>query len=312
MSDRIPYAVGNTNKRDHIQWPTITLAQLATLRADNGNVGYLRHGGCSLASIMALAWRIKRFTFSGDGSLNVTNVTVGGSGAFTVTTVVDYAFSVPANQTLPLYGYSEEGVIEATRENHIVSAANQSQSIGSLAGFIGLRNAGFSRVTGGIFSPPPPRIFADVAVEGVQTYVPPSAHEPPVVNFSGTSSILFQLVIGIFGDSLDEEYVAYDPDSQLFYPYVLCSGLLFVHAGIQFAIDSSGSNGTLTINPIVAPSFTLPLKIFGGYSDFGFNTVNSAAINLTLTADQFWPYANSQGEPVYDSANGAQLNDPLG
>lgn len=309
MSDTIPYAVGTIKGRDHLQWPTCTLAQLAALRAGNGNTGYIRYGGCNLASIMALAWRIKRFTFSGDAALRTTNVTVGGSGAFTQTTVVDYSFSIPPNQYVQLYGYNDLGtVILATRERDLISISNRSESLGATGGFTGLRNAGFGLATGGIFSPPPPRVFADVTYHLVQTSVPPSI--PPITTIDATVPILFQLGVGIFGNSTDAEYVAYD--SGLFYPRVDCGGLLFIHAFILFTVDSAGSNGTLTINPVVAPSFTLPLKIAGAFSNSGVNTLNSAAINLTMTADEFWPYKNSAGAPVYSSVSGAQLTDPLG
>lgn len=300
MSDLINYAVGNTAGRDHLQWPTITLAQLTTL-------GYSRTTGISLLQALACAWRVKRWNVGGTASIGLHTVINRTSPTRVEDYTVASSFSF-SDQPMPML--KDDGNL-ATREQHIVEVSNQSE----VYGFVGLRNGGFQLHTGGVFSPPPPRLFVNETSTYTFDKSPPEFYDPPQSGTeTGTFSQLLQLDFLMFGNTTNREYVGFD--SNLFYPFIQASGLLFPHhaAQISFQIQSAGSNGTLTVDPVVATSFTLPVKIDGFYVGSGTgisNTVTSAGIALTMTADQFWPFANSVGDPVWDGATGAQINDPF-
>lgn len=73
--------------------------------------------------------------------------------------------------------------------------------------------------------------------------------------------------------------------------------------------------GTLLVSPGIAPAFTIPLQLTFRPTGEAVGSALSAGVGsaaFTMTATEFWPYANSVGAPVYDSGSGAQLNDPFG
>ncbi len=79
-------------------------------------------------------------------------------------------------------------------------------------------------------------------------------------------------------------------------------------------IDSAfgSSNAFITIDPVIAPAFSVPVHI-GGVAPVGESaTQTSLDCDITITATKFFEYADSQGNPVYDINTGAQLNDPFG
>lgn len=198
---------------------------------------------------------------------------------------------------MPLYnGYNGE---LATREIDIISVGGVSQNYG----LRGLRNSGFYKVTGGLLSPD------SIHVNEAATY-DNNATVPE--HLSGTFSQVLQLNYQMFGDTLDAEYISYNPDSKLFYPFVAMSGTLFGHfATTQFAIESVGSNGTLTINPVIVPSITFPLRVRVTIINAAHGaipaTTLSGSLNLTMTAAEFWPCKNFEGHAVYSTTTGARL-----
>lgn len=47
------------------------------------------------------------------------------------------------------------------------------------------------------------------------------------------------------------------------------------------------------------------------FSDSGIDT-GSVVVDLIVAPSEYWPYANSNGDPVYNTSTGATLTDPLG
>ena len=66
----------------------------------------------------------------------------------------------------------------------------------------------------------------------------------------------------------------------------------------------SSNNASWTANPAgVATLFGESVPLYGADPSYIFN--------VTITPASYWPYANSNGDPVYDATTGAQLVDPL-
>lgn len=278
MSDRVAYFVGNTSGRDHLPWPTISAAQLSDL-------GYLRTTGVTLATIMAMAWRVKKWNVAAS-SANVSGTVTSNPGALTET--VSSTFAIP---TFNVEVFS--GASPATRERQLVSTFRISENIG----FRNLQSAGFKG-------------SVSQNVTETTTYDNNSAipdHETVTVQ-SGLS------VNGLlFGNQDDFEYVMFD--GSLFYPRIELAGRLNgFFSTVIFGVVADGTNGSLTVN-IGLGTVTFPLKIqmtqIRGAHGALSSTTTGGSIALTMTAVEFWPYANSEGLPVYDSGTGAQINDPF-
>jgi hypothetical protein len=130
----------------------------------------------------------------------------------------------------------------------------------------------------------------------------------------------------VFRGSRGFDVVIYDPATKLFSPYI-SAGFTASHF---FGVPSDEGdmvaafcrncpvtktpNGTLTIDPVVAGSFDISLFTSGsyGHSDiFSESDSSTGSASFNLVAVEFFPYQNSLGQPVYDTATGAQIHDPF-
>jgi hypothetical protein len=125
------------------------------------------------------------------------------------------------------------------------------------------------------------------------------------------------------GTSVGVPYLAASFDSGLIYPQVYAAGNWLFEAVVPpgnfedvylqflqwYTIEAEaianaggggvGSGGTLTIDGVDFPLFAP--------TDFYFDS----SVSIIATPTEFWPYKTSTGLPVYDTATGAQINDPL-
>jgi hypothetical protein len=118
--------------------------------------------------------------------------------------------------------------------------------------------------------------------------------------------------IAIYQDQRGDGW-GYDPATHLFYP------------SLSFGAQISGSDSAMGILALK----TDPLPPFPPYywtAEGTLTLVNPSGPNIVLdlmstnagipanyvlTPIEFWPYANSLGQPVYDTITGAQINDPF-
>lgn len=64
---------------------------------------------------------------------------------------------------------------------------------------------------------------------------------------------------------------------------------------------------TITLTPTIIPPITLVTEVAQGGWPPG-----SVSGSIDILAEEFWPYANSNGDPVYDTTDGHQLTNPFG
>lgn len=303
MSNQIAYLVGNTHRRDHLQWPTLTPAELASL-------GYTRSDvGLSLAQIMALAWRVKTFSLSGLCAVTGQGI-VNFDSQRNVTASSSFSFG---GLTMPVYKSPTD---VATAEVDLIGTVAQSQDYGAGLHYIGLRNYGFFKTTPGIFAPPSTQFFVIDHWANSYFCTPPSACDPPSGSDSGNTSTVLQLLFNIFGNETDKEYVSFTSGTNLFRPFVTAAGMLFSTGGlvVSFFIpnNSANGNGSLTIDlGAAAPPIIYPMQITCFLPEAPTTNISGTAVSMTLTATEFWPYKNSAGDPIYNSLTGAQLVDPF-
>lgn len=90
--------------------------------------------------------------------------------------------------------------------------------------------------------------------------------------------------------------------------------------GIGSVTQTADTDGTATFDPIICDTFQLPVHVSMAYSQQFFQTpyfnqdrgtLSGQYADITVEAVEFYPYANSEGLPIYDSATGDQLRDPL-
>lgn len=123
----------------------------------------------------------------------------------------------------------------------------------------------------------------------------------------GDDGHLFPLLFGIFNNA--DEDVAFEFDVG---PAVGWSGgqlwpafYLNIDATIGTA---SGFNGAL--ESTVELTMALPGSPFA--ATFMLRGADNYSGTVILSPLEYWPYANSNGDPVYNTTTGAQLTDPLG
>lgn len=111
------------------------------------------------------------------------------------------------------------------------------------------------------------------------------------------------------GDVFGGYSVDFTYDQPLFY-----ESSLFCRFGIEVDSDGQFSCGSLlasrprTVGQLTLSGFTptAPILAANLSGALGVNTCD-----VTISPVEYWPYATKAGLPVYDTATGAQLNDPL-
>lgn len=285
MSDKVAFAVGNTFQRDHVCWPTQLHSQV---EANNpGEIDTLWQKKVNLSTIMALVWRVKTWKFGGEFSYSASGA--GGAQIHTIDATIDEEeIDVPLRKSI-------DPLITATRERDI---------LGNAEGFNGytLANAGHY-----YFSAEAP-----VAYTGTATNSPDWSSED-----SGANPVSIRVQLFAPG-----AVIIYDPSDQTFQPWLKIEGS-FTRGPFQITFRAQRSTdpfpttatgiiiGELLVRPLIVPDFTIPMAIRGFQSGVGGPFLHSGSITLTLEATEFWPFANSLGAPVWDSATGGQINSPF-
>lgn len=287
----VPYPVGNTLQRDHIQWPTITRAQITNpaVVAIYGELSEAQRDelwpvDLTLAQIMALCWRVRRWNFSGSASVNmIYEASVGGpkhiAGTATVddTEIVTFAVAV-----------------EATRERDLVGQVifNNTSPYKSL-------------VNGGVGVKPGEELTSDW-----------STTSDINGDWTGSVPIGFGMVAGFY---------LFDADSKLFSAPFQRFGTLIPADGpgnqlilsvtpfrnpltVSSAEGPASLNapGLLTIQPGILPAFTVPLQLAWRlqFEEPGSSLSGSGSGDFTLEATEFWRYSNTLGQDIYNADTG--------
>jgi hypothetical protein len=269
MSDRVAYLVGNTPGRDHIFGSTMTEAQAISLGADINSFP----AGMTLEQMMAVAWRVRRWSFQGSMAASFADDLGTMTGSLAFSAMVDR--------------YDGASAI-ATRERDMISSWHTGIFPGTTEPFEFLNSWGakISEVISAVSQ----EVFTGFT--GISTTTPFE---------SGTG------VFNLFGTEPNMSFPTTIFDNDLFYPFLDC-GFETVGLGFFFGAFASriGGGGTLTIDPLIAPAISVPLLRGGA------NGIVSGIASFTATAAGFWPYKNKAGDPVYDETTGEILNDPFG
>lgn len=233
---------------------------------------------------MALAWKVKKWSVSGsvdvESSRQIIGVIDDDNGHFDYTTDLTYnsAFDLPAFD-LPMM---KDLVNPCMDEKDIVSVFAVSEGFG----FPGLRNNGFD---GGTSS-----LVDETASYSFTTVIVPTYPGTPPIPLSGGDSGVFSnpliLTFRLFGNSTNAEYVMFNANQ--FYPYIISGSFLSAeyYTALRFSEDSTGTDGAvLTIDPVVAPVFTVPLKVTAN-SGASAHVIEEANVAVQMTAVEFWEY----------------------
>lgn len=294
MSDRLRYPVGNTNGRDHIYYPILTPAEAL---ANSLSPRFL---SVNLATMMALAWRVKTWriaAFDVAATLHGDFPEAGGGGGST-DEIITTAFTVPQFD-IPNGAVLERGLINT----FFLTFGSGTRG--------GLRNAGWSGNSGSTVSETTTITFNSTPPED---FDPPSGSASGTFDSVGAAGSTVQIGTGGFNG------VFFDPVTKLFYPEINFGSSIILHYGGALSFSGSvdqvsSSGGFLTVDPVVVPTFQLPLQIAGHINPFrgmfAPTDITSAGISPVMTAQEFWPYANSVGDPIYDTADGSVINDPF-
>jgi hypothetical protein len=276
MSDRVLYPVGNTKIRNYIYQPTMLRADLdAFLTAISYPVtaSVLCPTGLTLDQIMALSWRISKWTLSG-------NIAIAYPGFYTISGPVTGVCLDPiANRDRDIVRVFRDGTSTLTTPPTRLGPPS-------------LGNGGNLVIVSG----------------GTMTWIsiPPTFTDTDTLEGSMTLLLINDGIIGL-------QPVIYDPDTELFYPPIDVNfGAFPFSLDHKLNIRTAGwlpaprTASTLTIDPVIAPSFTIPIefKITPAAPSITTNT-------MTLTATEFLAYSTKSGAPVYDTVTGTQINDPF-
>lgn len=307
MSDLIRYPVGNTPVRDSINWPTILRSQIAgvfgALTTDEINA--IWPVDMTLAQIMALAWRVRKWKLSGTAEATINYFDPG----IDLTIVATAEAEISDTDTFIL-----KDDAAATRERDLV--------------FRVFSPTYRALVNDGIGAPAGAKPVSDWTLDGTETI---GAGAPSPFSESGSTPAagIGQLDPRIFG------FVLWDPDTRKFSPPFtefgdLIPGSPTPGGSARFILNMtfaknpatvlSGTGplllkapGTLNIVPGIAASFEVPMqlewRLIG--EAVGSSVSGTASAEFTLEAVEFFPYANSQNLPVYNTANGAELRSPF-
>lgn len=281
-----------------------------------------------LATLMALAWRIREFTVSGSCSVKTVkkwhwarsgepliNGQPGYPGVIPPTPVTDTfeAHIDVSEQVVPLFthlpssfwsgGPSEDeldvlyaniGWLDRTtvgRGDIMGSGTYESDSTGSP--LITLENGS------------PFRWIAD-GHSGPTDYISDPYYDNRFYNYLRATA----------GFGASAEYTKFDPTSSPTSPYLPQIGCSMNARGLGAAAHYEGKDGFFTFNPVIAPIIRIPMTVYyenRTYSEWVEDSfeVTEAKAEFTAIATKFWPYKNKSGQPVYDTTSGAQINDPF-
>lgn len=279
MSDHVSYVAGNTKGRDHIQWPTATRTQLDDPgSAPSAILGVLSEDqrdqfwpvDVTLLQIMALCWKVRRWTLDGACSVNmVYTPDVGGPFHFTGVSTVD------ATEMVTFAGASE-----ATRERDLVGQVIFANTTPYKC-----------LVNGGVGAKPGADLTSDWSTTSDLNG-----------DFTGSTPMLFNMLAGFH--LFDEITKKFAPPIQTFGNLIPASGgfnqLILnvtphrhpVTAESVIGPEVLKAPGLLTVKPGIVPDFEVPLQLSWRlqFEQPGSALSGSGSGTFTLEATDFWTY----------------------
>lgn len=308
----MPFIVGTTLRRDHIFWPRQTETDKTAIIALGDLLEPYKTAQRALISweqIMALTWRIREWHFSGAWSASAS----GAPGSVSVSSTVNN--SPTPNSAVVKTAYPEEDdTITNFPVLHDVLAEPLLASEFLMAPQSPPPNPQYStdlrfpRRHYGFISPV--RTAGGVGPFGFlnMTQVPGGAATSATIFMFGDRRKQGAFVLPS-GVSRGIDIVTYTPPAITFGPLIVFTdgATMTVPFECRTPIGVEVPNVTMTIDPVVAPAFTIPLII----SVSAPATLTSAVSTLTMTANAFYQYQNSLGQNVYNATTGAEENDPF-
>lgn len=311
MSDLVRFLSGTTPVRDHAYWPIVTMDEVRALFTSQGmsdpeidyTVATIWPLEVPLDDYMKLCWRIKQWTFSGSFSSTVldgTNTFVARTMDATITGVDVKMYQIPP-------GSDDDDSVPITTE-HMILGPTRDRGVGNgwddRKFHHGNRNNGHYLLndeddgvdnptltylvdynnTGILHSPPgDPNSSTEWLVQVLRP-------EVPVVFDDGTN--LFKVPINFLMSGQGKSRENGSPN-------------IFRVTNVSVAGPGDDVFGSLTID-LVGNTYNIDLTMTAPPPDFG---DISGSCSASLTANHFWEYQNSNGQPVYDEGNGDVLND---
>lgn len=289
MSDRVGYVVGNTSGRDHVNWRTILRSEIETLfpGITTDEKDQIWPVDITLAQIMALNWRVRKWSLTG---------TITVAHAIGVNFTANASIELDAAEIVTLFEHPIDGIIAATRERDLLSRVDAHGRL-LYEGLTHLASLNFEWALSGLESGVGYSVNSNATVNS-QSLVflrGPVLFKADAPNFAPAND-------GI-GRVLDDDRLIVDVRTHR-NPQTILTGTTPI---------SLRSPGTLTVKPGIADDYDIPLEIIfrRRNENIGDTASGSASADLELTATEYWPYANSENLPVYDSSTGAQLRDPF-
>lgn len=314
----VPYLVGDTVNRDHQYWPIVSPAEFASFSGVPPRLASVTRD-----TLLAMTWRIKTWKMSGHISATVP-ASANGSGITNM--LVTFDWDIPITGTIAVPLISEFTALPmpvpgpAVKEIDILGDSSLPYvGIPLKDKFYGLRNRGYVVDFSSFGVPADYNISVTVSGPNTAYFLSYTGLSNPFSANMAPPSYISINYSGSFGDAVPptvykgSEFVVYDADTSLFYPFVdfkaLTLGAGGVNGrGIEIYIDPTGV-GTLDISTGIAGMFTLPLKVDGGLND-NFLTRpfpepgSFGTATITIEPKKFWPYVNTLGQAIYDVDTG--------
>lgn len=295
----VPYLVGNTFNRDHVQWPTILRNEIDDVHPGltDDEKDAIWPVDVTLQQILSLCWRVRKWDFSGSVAVSV-GTSYPNPPAPDIVNNASGTATVDATEIVNILNG-----VEATRERDLVGRVWDDTTNALTRFYKNLVSDGLSFVEGNV----------------------------PVSDWTTTSSIS-----GDDSGFLSAEFQAlsdyhlFDEDTEQFGPPFNGPGVLIAGSSSDLIASArffrnpdtvlSGPTPTLlkfpivmTVIPGIAPSFNVPMELSWRFSGEppGGTTSGTASGSFTLQATEFWPYSNTLGQSVYDDGSGEQIADPF-
>lgn len=303
MSDLVRYPVGNTVNRDLINWPTILRSEIDGLfpgmTEDEKDQQW--PVDVSLAQIMALVWRVKKWRLTGSFEVTINYVQT----EFPAHSIIGAGEAEFAADTFLMV--LKDGGLEATREQNLVG------KLFFMSPYFALVNNG----TGSLNAPVLDWELNFTVPAGSASGSTPTAQIGPLfMSFNGGFH-LFDSGPGSFAPPFDSTIGINVPQGG----GGIASGLIFsvgFHRNPVTLLSRTGPGvltapGEMIIKPLITSDITVPMQVAWRLPGMavGSTTTGTGSADLTLEAVEYWPFANSENLPVYDSSTGTQLRDPF-
>ncbi len=284
---RIPFAWGNTKNRDHVQW----------VIDDNTPIVAPGHGGTFiLDNMMNIVWRVKTFHVTGSFASAGSFTPVGGTPQpWSMSNTLDVLWK------RKYAGTSAGGVdFDVLDEQHLFGGFFDHRiNRYPISNPYDLHDLGF-----GIHDNNP-------VSDHMDTPVFPDNPTVSGVYYSEPDTQLWFLPVELFGFT-EYVYLPFDYSFSQMFPDGMgghFTGTMDIFFDRSQYPNSSPGNLVFTMQ-----GYTVTLALGSAYP-FGTNSgfsVTSQSASVAITASEYFPFQDSQGNPVYDTVTGAQLHDPLG